>query len=375
MYLKNDGTVWACGNNGDGELGDGTTSHQPSLIQVNISGVIDIATGQSHTLFLKSDGTVWASGHNDAGQLGDGTLISKSTPFQIPLLSGISAISAGDAHSLFLKNDGTVWACGYNLDGQLGDGTTVDKNIPTQITALSSIIAIDASKDGFHSLFLKNDGTVWACGFNLNGQLGDGTTTNKLVPVQVNTVSNIEAICAGSEFSLFLENNGTVYSCGYNSEGQLGDGTLIDKSSPVLINSLNNIVDIAAGDNHSLFFRNDGSVWACGRNDKGQLGDGTTTDNSTPTQVPGLCTVSSVSENLIKEHILLYPNPTTGVFSIETETNDCQICFFNEFGQEVFSTVTDTEMTKIDLSNLPKGFYFYIVQAETKIITGKIILE
>ncbi|MBE2246527.1 MAG: T9SS type A sorting domain-containing protein [Candidatus Competibacteraceae bacterium] len=376
IYLKNDGTVWACGNNGDGELGNGTTAHQPNLIQVNISDVIDIAAGQSHTLFLKSDSTVWACGHNDDGQLGDGTIIAQSTPFQIQSLSGIIAISAGDAHSLFLRSDGSVWACGYNLSGQLGDGTTVNKHIPTQITSLNSIIAIDASKDGFHSLFLKNDGTVWACGLNSDGQLGDGTTLNKLTPVQVNTVNNIIAICAGSEFSLYLKNDGTVYSCGFNSEGQLGDGTMIDKSSPVLISSLNQIVDIAAGDNHSLFLKNDGTVWACGRNDKGQLADATTVDRSTPIQVSGICAILSVSEFDLENSANFYPNPSNGIFSIKSYTQGSVVLLYNMQGVLIFYKELDGELTNIDLRGFAKGVYFYQIRNQAEgIQSGKIIFQ
>src|SRR5688572_6362340 len=108
-------------------------------------------------------------------------------------------IAGGGNHSLFLCSSGEVMACGYNSEGQLGDGTTTQRTSPVKVSGLSGITAIAAGWK--HSLFLKNDGTVWACGDNDFGQLGDGTTTQRTSPVQVIGLSGIKVIASGYYYS------------------------------------------------------------------------------------------------------------------------------------------------------------------------------
>jgi len=124
-------------------------------------------------------------GYNGKGQLGDGTTTSAGAPEQI-VSGGVTAIVAGGffdgQDSLFLRSDGSLWAMGYNLYGQLGDGTTTDSHIPKQI-ACSSVTAMAAGLG--HTLFVKSDGSLWGMGYNYGGQLGNGTTTDSHVPVQI----------------------------------------------------------------------------------------------------------------------------------------------------------------------------------------------
>jgi alpha-tubulin suppressor-like RCC1 family protein len=183
-------------------------------------------------------------------------------------------IAAGAVHSLALKTDGTLWAWGYNADGQLGDSTFVDKYAPVQIGAGYAAIAAGNS----HSLALKTDGTLWAWGLNAYGQLGDGTIVNKNTPVLVG--SGYAAISAGYRHSLALRTDGTLWTWGGNIEGQLGDGTLVDKHTPVQIGS--GYATIGAADYNSLALKTDGTLWAWGFNAYGQLGDGTQVDRNIP---------------------------------------------------------------------------------------------
>ena len=122
------------------------------------------------------------------------------------------AIAGGDSHSLALKSDGTVWAWGYNGCGQLGDGSTTNRLTPVQVSGLTGVVAIAGG--GSHSLALKSDGTVWAWGCNDYGQLGDGTTTNRLTPVQVSGLTGVVAIAGGGAHSLALKSDGTVWAWG-----------------------------------------------------------------------------------------------------------------------------------------------------------------
>lgn len=237
LFLKSDGTVWASGMGSYGQLGTGNNNYQNTPVQVSgLSGIIAISAGSKYSLFLKSDGTVWACGYNDFGQLGNGYSVIENTPVQINSLSNIIAISAGESHSLFLKNDGTVWACGLNNVGQLGIGNTTSANTPVQINSLNGIIAIGGGTD--FSLFLKSDSTVWGCGINGYGQLGNGNNNigyYKETPTQVIGLSSISAISGGSAHSLFLKSDGTVWACGYSRFGALGDGTTTRKNIPVNI--------------------------------------------------------------------------------------------------------------------------------------------
>jgi len=233
-----------------------------------------VSAGSLHSVFLCSDSIPRACGTNVTGQLGVGSGISfRSVPTQVVGLTQITEISAAANMSLFLKVDGTVWACGDNQYGELGNDTFEPQYVPTQIASLSNIIAV--STGGGHSLFLKDDGTVWACGNNQVGQLGDGTNDNRSTPVQVSSLTDIIAVSAGFTHSLFLKNDGTVYLCGFFAA----------QNTPVLIPSLSDVAKISAGEHYSLFLKNDGTAMGLGSNPYGELGDGTTDGATTPVAV------------------------------------------------------------------------------------------
>ena len=158
LALKADGTVLAWGDNTSGQLGDGTNDKSTIPVQVEdpndlsgfLSGVNAIAVGWSHSLALKDDGTVWAWGENRSGQLGNGSTTNSNTPVQVSDLDGVKAVAAGWGHSLALKDDGTVWAWGDNQLGQLSDGTNANSSTPVQVSNLDGVQAIAAGSD--HSL-------------------------------------------------------------------------------------------------------------------------------------------------------------------------------------------------------------------------------
>ncbi|MDR0778642.1 MAG: hypothetical protein LBE48_04315 [Methanomassiliicoccaceae archaeon] len=198
--LKDNGTAWAWGFNSSGQLGDYSYAHKSRPVQVMnapgtpLTNVKDIAVGLNYSVFLKNDGTVWGRGYNGNGQLGNGETVSRITLVQASI-TNVTAIAAGDDHTIALKSDGTVWAWGYNIHGELGDGTVVNKKTPVKVSALSGVKAIDAGS--YHSLALKDDGTVWAWGLNHYGQLGDGTEgkgADKKAPVQVKDLNVIVPI-------------------------------------------------------------------------------------------------------------------------------------------------------------------------------------
>jgi len=244
VALRNDGTVWAWGCNGDGQLGDGTTTDRYAPVQVqdlNNITAIAAATGDNlipsmssygHTLALRSDGTVWAWGNNGNGKLGDNTSTRRLTPVQVQGLSNISAIAASSGHSVALRKDGIVWAWGNNSSGQLGDGTTTNRLTPVQIQGLSNIAAIAVSSST--TTALHNNGTVWTLGNNSNGQLGDGTTINRNAPGRVQGLTNVSSVSAGFLRGTVIKADGTVWAWG-NNRGYLGDGTTEQRNTPVQI--------------------------------------------------------------------------------------------------------------------------------------------
>ncbi|MFO0795280.1 MAG: hypothetical protein U0586_14615 [Candidatus Brocadiaceae bacterium] len=299
LALTSDGKVWSWGYNADGELGDGTTVDKTIPGQViGLSNVSRIEAGAFHSLALKNDGTVWGWGYNGDGQLGDGTNTDRFTPVQVSGLTNIIAIACGSFHNLALKNDGTVWAWGWNSFGQLGDGTNVDSNVPVQVLSVNvnNITSIAAGE--LHSLVRRaTDSTLWAWGYNGNGQLGNGTKTNSLSPVQVTGVIDGKEVACGAYHSLVLKADKTIFAWGYNGEGMLGDNTLTERTIPVLVlgetatSNFQNITSIDAGGYHSLAQKKDGTFFEWGRNDEGQLGNGLVTtgeDKRVPFQVMGL---------------------------------------------------------------------------------------
>lgn len=281
------------GNNGNDPLGSANGIYA-------ITDAVQVAGGAFHSLALSTNGSVWAWGYNKYGQLGNNTNDDNNSPVNLGYFKNypIVQVSAGTFHSLALAFDKTVWAWGYNSNGQLGDGTASDRNGPVQVKDLKGIVQIAAG--GYHSLALKNDGTVWAWGNGGSGQLGNGAnSTLQNTPVQVTGLDNVVQISGGYLHSLALKNDGTVWAWGWNGWGQLGDGTATDRNVPVKVN-IGDIIQVSAGGellsgSHSLALKSDGTVWGWGANPVGQLGDGTKISRRQPVQAVGLTNVMQVS--------------------------------------------------------------------------------
>ena len=258
LALCSDGIVAAWGNNTYGQLGNGTYSNAITPVAVNTTGVllgktvIAIAAGQYHSLALCSDGTLASWGDNSSGQLGSGDNITRNVPVAVnraSVLSGktIVSIAAGLAHSLVLCSDRTLSTWGSNTYGQLGTGGSPAGNLPVIVTAgpgLAGKTPVAIAAGDVHNLVLCSDGSLAAWGYNLNGQLGNGSTSNSSVPVSVNMTGvlagkNITAIAAGNRHSLVLASDGTVAAWGWNFYGQLGDGTTVQRTLPVAANQAN----------------------------------------------------------------------------------------------------------------------------------------
>lgn len=268
------------------------------------TGSARIAAGVAFSFARNAAGTSVASwGSDTAGALGNGSDGDRNVPGPIPLPgfvpqpATVIAGGGGAAHGLMIS-DGTLWGWGYNGFGQLGTGDANSRPSPTPGTYANGFVltgAIAAAAGTLHTVVLRSDGRVFTMGYNASGQLGDGTTTDRLRAVEVPGLANITAVAAGGHFSLALRSDGTVWAWGANASGQLGDGTTTARSSPVLVTGLGGVTAIAAGDEHALALLATGAVVAWGRNSEGQLGDNTTSNRSTPVGVLGFSRAFSIA--------------------------------------------------------------------------------
>ncbi|MFJ3395262.1 RCC1 domain-containing protein [Leifsonia aquatica] len=294
MAVGSDGKTYAWGNNNFGQLGDGTTTDRavPVVVQAP-AGVTftQIAAGAYHSLAVGSDGNTYAWGYNGLGELGNGTTTDSEVPVMVQAPAGVTftQIAAGFYHSLAVGSDGNTYAWGYNRTGQLGNGTTTNSEVPVMVQAPAGVTFTQIAVGFYHSMAVGSDGNTYAWGNNTSGQLGDGTTTDRAVPMVVQAPAGVTftQIAAGAYHSLAVGSDGNSYAWGFNGLGDLGNGTTTDSEVPVMVQAPAGVTftQIAAGADHSLAVGSDGNTYAWGSNNSGQLGDGTTTNRAVPVLV------------------------------------------------------------------------------------------
>jgi len=342
LALRPDGTVVAWGSNNYGELGNGVQTWYPNPVPVQVcaigesapctrflTGVIAIAAGDLHSLALLRDRTVVAWGYNGEGQLGNGTTTIANTPVQVCavgqtapcslLLSGVRALTTGEYHSLAQLTDGTAVTWGSNYYRQLGDGTTINRTVPVRVCAVGQVAPCNRhltgvrsiAAGGLHNLAVVDNALAVAWGYNSAGQLGDGTTINRTVPVRVCAIGHIppcdqlyavKAVAAAYGHSMALLGDGSAVAWGGNFAGSLGDGTTINRLTPVRVCAVGQVAPcaqylygirhISTDGGHSMAQLSSGGVLTWGFNSLGQLGDGGYEDQLTPVRV---CVVGQVA--------------------------------------------------------------------------------
>ena len=280
------------------------TKTQTIFVGVNPNKA-SISGGQNYSLALKTDGTVLSWGEATNGQLGNNSNQSSPTPIAVQDSSSavkpIVAVAAGGFHSLALRNDGTLISWGDNFHGQLGTGLSGAANskfVAVDVIPLTSTERFSAIATGTtHSLALRTDGVVVSWGDGRKKQLGSNQVSSTVLNAVTGT-SNIVAIAAGVAHSLALKADGTVLAWGDDEFGQLGDNATNSSSfTPVAVQGASNIVAIAAGLNHSVALKKDGTVLTWGSDEFGQLGDGTPVDDSksTPVVVSGASNIVGIA--------------------------------------------------------------------------------
>lgn len=295
-----DHTARCWGYNRDGQLGDST--RETRLTPVRVQGInynpTTIATGAEHTC-VTVDGQVMCWGNNDAGQLGNESFSTKDEPVLVHNLGGLwmEKVVAGEDHTCAYSSQGALKCWGYNFYGQLGNVNADRWNKPSTVEGISGgLTALTAGRG--HTCAVV-DGGAWCWGFNANGQVGNGSLTNQSYPQPVSGLSSgVVDIRAGGLFTCALLEDGTLKCWGDNWQGELGDGTTYSRYVPVdsLAAGFGNI-GLAMGDVHACVLTSSGGVKCWGSNHGGQIGDGIPPWESAPVLVKDL-----VKTNLIINH-------------------------------------------------------------------------
>lgn len=268
VVLLANGAAWGMGSNAFAQLYSGNTSSRIDP-PIALGTAYQVSTGRRHTLFVVENKRVGSNGMSDYGQ-------SFAQSLEVRLARDTAAVAAGGYHSLCLLGDGTVWAAGKNQQGQLGDGTTTDRT--SAVRVLTDVAAIAAGES--HSLFVRADQSLWGTGNNEHGQLGLGGTASRSAPTQIAT--QVTTAAAGEHYSLFLKTDGTLWGMGLNAHGELGTAVGLNQRAETPVQLAGNVVSFSAGGGHIAYITADRKLWTLGGNESGQLGTGDTNERNAP---------------------------------------------------------------------------------------------
>jgi uncharacterized delta-60 repeat protein len=248
------------------------------------------------TYALRADGTLWTWGYaNNTGHLADATVggTGRVVPQQIGTASDWTDLAIGSNFGLGLRAGGALWAWGANLNGQLGDGTTTVRAAPVQVGSERAWANVSAGTS--HTAAVAADGTLWTWGLNTNGQLGHGDTAQRTSPTQVGSATDWSRAACGSSFTWAIKTNGELWAWGANGIGQLGVGDTVQRTSPTRVGTATDWAQITVGSNYALGLKTDGTLWAWGTNGIGQFGNGGTVSSQVPVKIGSASDWSSVS--------------------------------------------------------------------------------
>ena len=288
-------------NSGTGTIGNGNLidANQPSLVSGGMSFSM-IAPANSHTCGLATSGTAYCWGSNFAGNIGDGTVGRTTAPGLVAGGISFSSVQTGyyDKTVCGLTAAGLAYCWGYNANGQLGDGTTTDRPSPAAVAGNVSFAKLVTSPYGEHRCGLTSAGSAYCWGTNWSGQVGNGTTVNQTSPVAVSGGLTFTSIVVGGYHTCGLTSDGSAYCWGSNWQGQVGDGTTANRSSPVAVNTGLKFSKLTASQVHMCGLTTTSVAYCWGSNSSGEIGDGTNTNRNSPVIAAGGNTFTTLSSGL-----------------------------------------------------------------------------
>lgn len=369
MLLTKDGKIYVSGNNDAGQLGDGhyfdseisdnhynATTFKP----VEKDGVKfrSVTATLYNSYAIASDGALYAWGQNAYGQLGlvsVGTYSGIYTPTKVDdakwaVVKGRSTTIVG------IHTDGTLWAWGKNLTGQLGVGADSEmKECATTPEKVSDERWLDCASGYYHSTAVKADGTLWAWGDNSQNQVNSSTTAIFTTPQQVGEVGDMHV--------LVIKDDYTLWGWGYNLHGELANGTNRNIDTPTQIGTAQ-WQTVAAGFYHSVGVQIDGSVWSWGFNRYGQLGLGDDNNRAELSKVDFNPEEGAVAEIATDSAVKVYPTVAEETITVSSDATISSVSVYNANGQKVGFKMVDGTQTSLNVSHLAAGTYFVATESD-----------
>lgn len=278
----------------------------------------------------------------------------------------------GAEYVVALKNDGTLWSWGYNALGGLGNGTSANQFLPTQVGTDNNWAKIAAG--AYHTIAIKNDGTLWSWGGNFQGELGydTGSSIAQNTPIQIGASIDWSKIIAGTFHTIAIKNDGSLWAWGGNARGQLGDGTTVNKNTPIQIGNTTDWTNISGGGFHTLALTSNNFLYTCGANDYLQLGNESSNDSNILVNVN--CSNLKISDYDLDKTLSVFPNPTNGNFTILSKTAIISsISIYDLQGRMVLKNSLNSEVAQMDISSLESATYIIKVASDKSIELFKII--
>ncbi|MFI5099187.1 MAG: RCC1 domain-containing protein [Actinomycetes bacterium] len=268
-----------------GQLGDGTLIDRSVPVRVlNLTGVRQVSAGSLDSCAVRSNGTAWCWGLGESGQLGDGKSMSSSKPVRVAHLTGAVQVAAAYYATCARRSDGGVRCWGSGGQGVLGDGRQDVHLFPVAVKGLPGPVT-QLQAGPFNVCALRTDRSVWCWGDNQVGEIGDGTTVNRLVATRTLMTPSF-GVKVGFYYTCARTQVRTVKCWGYDNYGQLGNGVItLDSLTPVAVVDLADVASLTLGYSHACAVLRDGTMRCWGWNAWGQLGNGTTQDSSVPVPV------------------------------------------------------------------------------------------